>query len=51
MKNYIDSVLSALRDLDVVVGEQIDKVNDYFFVDVALKSGKPADAFAAPPVL
>lgn len=44
MKNYIDSVLSALRDLDVVVGEQIDKVNDYFFVDVALESGKPAEA-------
>lgn len=44
MKNYIDSVLSALRDLDVVVGEQIDKVNDYFFVDVALESGKPTEA-------
>lgn len=44
MEKYIDSVLSALRDSDVVVGEQIDKVNDFFFVDVALESGKSTEA-------
>lgn len=44
MKNYIDSVLSALRDSDVVVGEQIDKVNGFFFIDAALKAGESLES-------
>lgn len=44
MKKYIDSVLLALReDSNIIVGERIDKVNDFFFIDVALKTGGPSE--------
>ena len=41
MENYINSVLLALReDSDIIVGERIDKVDDFFFIDAALKAGE-----------
>ena len=45
MEKYIDSVLSALReDSDVIVGERIDKVTGFFFIDAALKAGESLEA-------
>mgnify|MGYP003290721503 CR=1 FL=1 len=37
MEKHVDSVLSALRDSGIVMGEQIDKANNFFFVDDALQ--------------